>query len=102
MESSTETPHEVLLINGLAKVTNDPFVQGADPGGVIMGGSHKDRWNRKARIGEVSVKFGAGNPSHLDVGNQAGSFNETSLSMERALRDEYLSGVHEKPHEPFV
>jgi hypothetical protein len=45
MESRTETPHEVLLINGLAKLTNDPFVQGADPGVGIMISSHEDRWN---------------------------------------------------------
>ena len=31
MESRTKTPHEVLHVNGLAKVTNDPIVQGACP-----------------------------------------------------------------------
>ncbi len=46
MESRTKTPHEILLINGLAKVTNDPIVQSAGPDVVIGVGRHEDRRNR--------------------------------------------------------
>src|ERR1700759_1817785 len=101
MESSTETPHETLLIKGLAKVTYDPFVQGADPGVVIMVGSHEDRWNREARIGEVSVEFGTGHPRHLDVGDQAGGLDKTRGRKEIGCPREHLSGVAKRPHEPF-
>ena len=48
MESRTKTPHEMLLINGLAKVTNDPIVQSAGPDVVIGIGRHEDRRNRVA------------------------------------------------------
>jgi len=101
MEGRTETPHEVLLINGLAKVTNDPIVQGANPSLVIMVGSHEDRWNREARIDEVSVEIGSGHPRHLDVGDQASGFDETRGRDEIGCRREYLNGVAKRPHEPF-
>ena len=42
MESRTKTPHEMLLINGLAKVANDPIVQGAGPDVVIGVGRLED------------------------------------------------------------
>ena len=42
MESRTKTPHEMLLINGLAKVANDPIVQSAGPDVVIGPGRHED------------------------------------------------------------
>jgi hypothetical protein len=42
MESRTKTPHEMLLINGLAKVANDPIVQGAGPDVVNWAGRHED------------------------------------------------------------
>jgi hypothetical protein len=91
----------VLLINGLAKVTNDPIVQGADPGVVIVIGSHKDRRNRESGIDKVSVEFGSGHPRHLDVGNQAGGFDETRGRKEIGCQREYLNGVVQRPHEPF-
>src|SRR5580658_4869855 len=101
MESGTETPHEIVLVNGLAKVTDDPFVQGADPGVVIMVGSHEDRWNREARTDEVSVELGTGHSRHLDVGDQAGGFDETRGRKEIGWRWEYLNSVAQRPHEPF-
>ena len=96
-----KTSHEVLLINGLAKITNDPFAQGADPGFVILVGSYQDRWNREAQIGEMSMELGAGHPRHLDVGNQAGGFDETWGRKEIGRRWEYLDGVAQRPHQPF-
>lgn len=101
MESLTETPREVLLINGFAKVTNNPFAQRADPDVVIMVGGHKDRWNREPRIDKMSVELGSGHPRHLDVGDQAGSFDETRGRKEIGCRRELLNGVAERPHKPF-
>ena len=42
MESRAKTPHQMLLINGLAKVTNHPIVQSARPDVVIGVGRHED------------------------------------------------------------
>ena len=42
IEGRTKTPHEMLLINGLAKVANDPIVQGEGPDVVIGAGRHED------------------------------------------------------------
>ena len=42
MESRTKTPHEMLLINRLAKVANDPIVQSAGPDVVIGVGRQED------------------------------------------------------------
>jgi hypothetical protein len=47
----------MLLINGLAKVANDPIVQSAGPDVVIGIGRHEDRRNRIPRINEVSIEF---------------------------------------------
>ena len=66
MESRTKTPHEMLLINGLAKVTNDPIVQSADPHVVIGVGHHEDRRNRVPRVREVFVEFKSGHRGHMD------------------------------------
>ena len=41
-----KAPFQVLFINRLAKVADDPIVQGADPVNVIGVGSHEDRRNR--------------------------------------------------------
>src|SRR3954453_1788337 len=101
MVSYTETPHKVHLINGLAKITNNPFVQGANSPAVITVGSHEDRRNRKTRIDEVSVELGSGHPRHLDIGDQASSFDETRRRKEIGCGRKYLNGVAQRPHEPF-
>ena len=46
LESRTETPYQMLLINRLTKVTDDPILQGADPLNVIGVGSNEDCRNR--------------------------------------------------------
>ena len=45
------------VINWLAKVANDPIRQGVGPDNVVGVGRNEDRWNRVARIDEVSVEF---------------------------------------------
>jgi hypothetical protein len=74
MESPTKTSHEVLLVNWLAKVTNDPILQGARPDVVIGVGRHKDCRNRMPHIDEASVQLESGHCGHMDVGDQAGGF----------------------------
>jgi hypothetical protein len=53
MESRTKTLDEMLLINGLAKVTNDPVLQSARPEVVIRIGRHDDRRNHMSHIDSV-------------------------------------------------
>ena len=66
----------MLLIDWLAKVANDPFVQSAGPDVVIGVGCHEDRRNRISRTDEVSVGLEFGHRGHLDVGDQAGDFGK--------------------------
>jgi hypothetical protein len=76
MKSRTKAPQETLLINRLAKLTNDPLVQSAGPDVVIGIGRHEDRRNCIARIDEVSVELESGHRGHVDVGDQASGFGE--------------------------
>ena len=41
MESRTKTPYQILLINWLTKVANDPIVQGAGAVNVVGVGSNE-------------------------------------------------------------
>jgi hypothetical protein len=66
----------MLLIDWLAKVANDSFVQSAGPDVVIVVGCHEDRRNRIPRADEVSVELESGHRGHLDVGDQAGGFGK--------------------------
>jgi hypothetical protein len=93
MESRTKAPHEILLINRLAKVTNDPIVQSACADVVIGIGSHEDRRNCIARIDEVSVELEPGHRGHMDVGDQAGSFDEEWGCEKIGSRRESLDSV---------
>src|SRR5713101_6677771 len=67
-ESGTKTPYQMLLINWLTKVTNDPIVQGASPINVIGVASHEDCRNGVPDFDEVSVEFDSGHRGHMDVG----------------------------------
>ena len=57
----------MLFINRLAKVADDPIVQGADPVNIIGVGSHEDCRNRAPCIDEVSVKFDSCHRRHVYV-----------------------------------
>jgi hypothetical protein len=84
MESLMKALYEMLLVNRLAKVTNDPIVQGTGPVNVIGVGCNEDRRNRVARIDEVSVERESSHRRHMDVSNQAGSLDETCRREESA------------------
>jgi hypothetical protein len=75
MESRAETPHEMLLINGFAKGANHPILQSAGPDVFVGIGRHEDRWNRMPHFDEVSVELESGHRGHMDVGDQAGGFD---------------------------
>jgi hypothetical protein len=68
-ESCVKTPFQMLFINRLAKVADDPIVQGADPVNIIGVGSHEDCRNRTPCIDEVSIEFDSGHRRHVYVGD---------------------------------
>jgi hypothetical protein len=92
---------EMLLIDWLAKVTNDSIVQGMGTVSVIGVGSHEDRRNRSPRSDEVSVELDPGHRRHMDIGDQAGRFCDTTGCEEIRCRWESLDGIAQRPHEPF-
>ena len=100
MESRTKTPHEMLLVNGFAKVANDSIVQGAGPDVVIGIGRHEDRRNRIPRIDEVSIELESGHRGHMDVGDQAGGFDKARGCEKIGRRRESLDAVTQRPHRP--
>jgi hypothetical protein len=93
MESRTKTPHEVLLVNGLAKVTNDPIVQGACPHVFVRVGRHEDYRNRMSYIGEAPVKLESRHRGHMNVSDQACSFDKARGCEEIGRRREGLDSV---------
>ena len=64
-----KAPFQMLFIDRLAKVADDPIVQGADPVNIIGVGSHENCRNRAPRLAEVSVEFDSGHRRHVYVGD---------------------------------
>jgi len=67
----------MLLINWFPKVTNHPVLQRAGPDDVVGVGRHEDHRNRVPGVDDVSVELDPGHRRHMDVGDQASSFDET-------------------------
>jgi hypothetical protein len=76
----------MLFINWLAKVADDPFVQGAGAVNIIGVRSHEDCRNRALCLDEVSVKFDPGHRRHVYVGDQAVRLSETGGCQEIGCR----------------
>jgi hypothetical protein len=100
MESLMKAPCEMPLVNGFAKVTNDPVVQGPGPVNIVGIGRNEDRRNRVARIDEVSVELESGHRRHMDVSDQAGGLDETGGCEKISCGRESLDSVAQRPHEP--
>jgi hypothetical protein len=90
----------MLLIDRLTKVTNDPIVEGAGAFNVVGVGSNENCRNSVPCLDEVFVQLDAGHRRHVDVGDQAGRFDETRGSEEIRGRWESLDVVAQRPHEP--
>src|ERR1700731_4597552 len=82
LESRTKTSYQMLLINRLTQVTNNPIVQGAGAFNVVGVGSNENCWNPVPCLDEVFVQLDAGHRGHMDVCDQAGRFDETGGSEE--------------------
>jgi hypothetical protein len=99
-ESGVKTPRQVLLINRLAKVTDDTVGQGADSVNIIGVRSHEDCRNRVPGRDEMSVEFDPGHRRHMNIGNQTGRFPQTRGRKEFGCRRENVNRVVQRPHEP--
>jgi hypothetical protein len=91
----------MLIINRLAKVTNNSIVQRAGSISVIGIGSNEDRGNRVPGIDEVPVKFYPGHRRHIDVSDQHGGFLKTMRGEEIGRRCKSLDAVALRSQEPF-
>src|SRR5260221_8911403 len=96
-----KTPYQMLLIDWLTKITDDPIAQGARPVKVIGVGSHEHCRNRMPRLDEVFVELGSGHRWHVDVSDQASGFGEMRGCEKLGCRRESLDRVAQRPQEPF-
>ena len=83
----------MLVINRLAKITNNSIVQSAGSINVIGVGSNEDRGNRMPGIDEVPVEFYPAHRRHIDVSDQHGSFLKTRGPEEIGRRRKSLDAV---------
>ncbi|MEA3022993.1 MAG: hypothetical protein QOK01_1845, partial [Alphaproteobacteria bacterium] len=95
-----ETLQQTRLVNGLLKVADDSILERAGLVDVVDVGSDEDRRNRVSAIDKASVEVHSGHSRHLDVGNQAGGFNQAMGCKKIGGRSESLDGVAQRPHEP--
>jgi hypothetical protein len=93
MESGVNAPHQMLLIERLAKVTNDAIPQSAYPDVFIGVGCHEDRRNLVARLDEAFVKLKARHRGHMDVGDQTGGFDKARGGEEIGSRRKGLDAI---------
>src|ERR1700730_4438262 len=93
MESRAKTPHEMLIIDWLAKITNDSILQSAVSICVIGIGSKENCGNRVAGLDQVPIEFDPGHRGHMDVSDQAGCFNVARRCQEVGRRRERLDAI---------
>ena len=83
----------MLLINWLLKVTNHPVLQCAGPDDIVGVGCHENRRNWVPGVDEVAVELDSCHRRHMDVGDQASSFDKTRRREEIGGRRESLDAV---------
>jgi hypothetical protein len=66
----------MLVIDWLAKVTNDTILQGAGPDFFSGISRYEDCRNRVPHLDEASVELEARHPRHIYVGDQTGGFGK--------------------------
>lgn len=94
------TAPEIFLIDRLAQVTNDAIRQSAGPVHVIGVGGDENCRNGVARLDEMSEKFDPRHRRHMDVGDQAGCFNDTWGREEVGRRRESIDAVAQGSQQP--
>ena len=69
-ENTANALYEILFINRLAEVAEDPVIQGTLPVPIIGEGSHKDSRNRSPLTHKMPIELDTGHCRHMNVGNQ--------------------------------
>src|ERR1700680_3383631 len=98
--SQIGAPHETLVADRLAEITNDSIAQGAGSLAIVGATSNEDCGNGVPHIDKVSVELNAGHRGHMDVDDQACGFGKTRGSEEIGCRYEILGGIAQRRHEP--
>jgi hypothetical protein len=90
----------MLVIDRLAKVTNNSIVQSAGSISVVGVGSNEDRGNRVPGIDEMPVEFHPGHRGHIDVSDQHGGFLKARGREEIGRRCKSFDAEALRPQEP--
>src|SRR5580693_3517835 len=101
MKSRPKTPYEMLIVDWLAKVTNDSILQGAVSICLIGIGSYEDCGNRAAGLDELSIELYPGHLGHMDVSDQTGCFDVARRCEEIGCRRKSFDAVALGSHQPF-
>jgi hypothetical protein len=89
----------MLFIYRLAQVTLDAVVQRASPVNVIGKRSHENCRDRVAQVDKASVEFETRHGRHMDVGDQAGCFDEARGGEKFGCRRERVGRMAERSQE---
>src|SRR5262249_57720971 len=81
-ESRTEAAFEIVVIDRLAKVANDPIIESTPPDDLVRVCGNDDRGHRVSCIDEMSVELNSGHSRHLNVGDQTRGCSEESRCQE--------------------
>jgi len=76
LENRTNTVFEMVVIHGLAEITDHPVLKGAVPRDLIRVSGHENRRDPMSRVKQVFVELDPRHCGHVDVSYQAGRFSE--------------------------
>ena len=99
LESTTKTTLEMVVIHGLAEVTNDSVLQSTPPDDLVRVCGNEDRRNRVPCSDEMSVELKTSHSRHLNVGDQAHCCCEERGRQEVGCRRERLGSVAQRGYE---
>jgi hypothetical protein len=71
LKSQTEAALEMVVVNRLAQIADDPVLHGTPAGDLIGVCGDEDRRNRMSRFDEMPMELNSGHSRDLNVGNQA-------------------------------
>jgi hypothetical protein len=98
-ESRTKAALEMVVIDRLAKVANDPIIESTPPDDLVRVCGNDDRRHRVSRIDEMSVELNSGHSRHLNVGDQTRGCSEERRCQEIGCRRERFDGVAQRRYE---
>ena len=98
-ESRTEAAFEMVVIDRLAKVANDPIPESTPPDDLVRVCGNDDRGNCISRIDEMSVELNSGHSRHLNVGDQTRGCSEGRRCQEIGCRRERFDGVAQRRYQ---